>query len=151
MMENGAAKGQSTYGGVSVFKLLSDFKAFLLQGNLILLAIAFIMGGVFANLLKAFIADLITPIIALIVGKPNFEGLFFTIHHSRFMYGDFVNYALTFIITGFAVFFFIAKPYQHFQKEDNSVRNCPECTSAIPSAAMRCPMCTAQITPELAA
>jgi large conductance mechanosensitive channel len=136
-------------GRHSVFKLLTDFKAFLLQGNLILLAIAFIMGTVFATLLKAFIADLITPIIGLIIGKPSFGNLVFTIHHSQFHYGDFINVGLTFIITGFAVFFFIAKPYEHFQKEDTSVRNCPECTSAIPSAASRCPMCTAQIGPAL--
>jgi large conductance mechanosensitive channel len=126
-----------------VFKLLTDFKAFLLQGNLILLAIAFIMGGVFAALLKAFIADLITPIIALIVGKPDFGDLSFTINSSHFAYGDFINVAFTFVVTGLAVFFFIAKPYEHFQKEDTSIKNCPECTSAIPSKATRCPMCTA--------
>ncbi len=128
-----------------MFKLLTDFKAFLLQGNLILLAIAFIMGTVFAAVLKAFIADLITPIIALIIGKPSFGDLSFTINSSHFLYGDFINVALTFVITGFAVFFFIAKPYERFQKADESIKNCPECTSAIPAAATRCPMCTAAI------
>jgi large conductance mechanosensitive channel protein len=126
-------------------KLLTDFKAFLLQGNLILLAIAFIMGTVFAALLKAFIADLITPIIGLIFGKPSFGDLSFTINGSHFLYGDFINVALTFVLTGFAVFFFVVKPYEHFQKEDDAVKPCPECTSTIPTAATRCPLCTAQI------
>ena len=126
-------------------KLLTEFKEFLLKGNLILLAIAFIMGAVFAALLKAFITDLITPIIGLIFGKPDFSGLTFTINSSHFLYGDFINALITFIVTGAAVFFFIAKPYSRFEKVDDSVKNCPECTSAIPAKAIRCPLCTAQI------
>ena len=129
--------------------IVQEFKKFLMRGNLVELAIAFIIGAVFAALVKAFIADLITPIIALIVGKPNFENLTFTINHSQFRYGDFVNYAVTFITTAAVVFFFIFKPYdtmmQRRAKEDTAIKECPECTLKIPSEAKRCPECTAQL------
>lgn len=129
--------------------LLTDFRAFLLKGSLITLAVAVIMGTVFAAVIKALITDLITPIIALIVGKPQFGNLSFTINKSHFLYGDFVNALVTFVLTGFAVYFFIAKPYEFFQKEDASVKNCPECTSSIPAEARRCPLCTAQLLPAI--
>jgi large conductance mechanosensitive channel len=134
---------------MEVVTLLEDFKKFLLKGNLITLAVAFVMATVFALLVKAFIADIITPIIALIFGKPNFEDLSFTINSSHFLYGDFLNNVFTFVTTAAALFFFVVKPYERFQKDDPSVRACPECTSEIPSKASRCPVCTAQITPTL--
>ncbi len=129
--------------------IVQEFKKWIMRGNLVELAIAFIIGAVFANLVKAFIGDLITPIIALIVGKPNFEDLSFTINSSHFLYGDFINYAITFLTTAAVVFFFIFKPYdrlmQRRAKEDPTVKPCPECTSDIPINAIRCPLCTAQI------
>lgn len=128
--------------------LLQDFRKFLVQGNLITLAVAFVMGIVFAALLKAFIADLITPIIALIFGQPNFEGLSFTVNSSHFLYGDFLNAAFVFVTTAAAVFFFVVKPYEAYQArkpQDPGTKDCPECTSEIPVKARRCPMCTAQL------
>ena len=91
--------------------VIEDFKKFLLRGNLVELAVAFVMGAVFATLVKAFIADLITPIIALIFGKPNFGQLSFTINGSHFAYGDFINNLITFLVTAAAMFFFVVKPY----------------------------------------
>ena len=135
--------------------LLQDFKKFLIKGNLVTLAVAFVMGAVFAALVKAFIADLITPIIALIFGKPNFESLSFTINGSHFLYGDFINYLITFVTTAAAVFFFVVKPYESFEarrkpgEDDPTVKECPECTSEIPVNARRCPLCTAQIGPAV--
>jgi large conductance mechanosensitive channel len=127
-------------------RLAEEFKDFLIKGNLVALAVAFVMGVVFAALVKAFIADLITPIIALIFGKPNFANLSFTINSSHFLYGDFINYLITFVTTGFAVFFFVVKPYARFEKkEEPTTKDCPECTSEIPLAAKRCPFCTAAI------
>jgi large conductance mechanosensitive channel len=129
--------------------LVQEFKKWIMRGNLVELAIAFIIGAVFANLVKAFIADLITPIIALIVGKPNFEDLSFTINSSHFLYGDFINYAITFLTTAAVVFFFIFKPYDRLVtqrvKEDPTVKECPECTLNIPIKASRCPECTADL------
>lgn len=129
--------------------MLDEFKQFLVKGNLVTLAVAFVMGVVFSALVKALIADLVTPIIALIVGKPNFSSLSFTINSSHFLYGDFVNALLTFLTTAAAVFFLIVKPYEAWDnrrvKDDPSVKECPECTSSIPAAAKRCPQCTAVI------
>ena len=93
-------------------KLMADFRDFLLKGNLITLAIAFVMGTAFAALLNAFVADLITPIIGMIFGKPDFNAETFTINSSHFFYGSFITAAITFISIGLAVFFFIVKPYE---------------------------------------
>jgi large conductance mechanosensitive channel len=129
--------------------LLQDFKKFLMQGNLVSLAVAFVIGLVFAAVVKALITDIITPIIALIFGKPNFEDLSFTINSSHFLYGDFINAVFTFVVTAAAVFFLVVKPYNAFQArrvtEDPDIKECPECTEDIPARARRCPHCTAQL------
>ena len=92
--------------------MLKEFKDFLLKGNLIELAVAFVMGVAFAAVLNAFVADIITPIIGAIVGKTDFSNLTFTIHHSRFLYGAFITALIQFVSIGAAVFFFIVKPVQ---------------------------------------
>jgi len=131
-----------------VKSLVLEFKKFLLQGNLVTLAVAFIIGTVFAAVVKAFITDMITPIIALIFGKPNFSGLSFSINSSHFLYGDFINVVITFVCTAAAVFFFVVKPYEAFDarrvKEDPAIKACPECLTEIPVKATRCFACTAQ-------
>jgi large conductance mechanosensitive channel len=129
--------------------VVKDFKQFLLRGNLVELAVAFVIGAVFAALVKSFIADLITPIIAMIFGKPDFSTLTFTINGSHFAYGDFINSLITFLTTAAAIFFFVVKPYNALMarraKEDPDSRECPECTTVIPVKARRCPQCTAQL------
>jgi large conductance mechanosensitive channel len=131
--------------------VLQDFKKFLLRGNLVELAVAFIIGAVFAALVKAFIADLITPIVAMIVGQPDFNALHFTINSSTFAYGDFLNNLITFVTTAAVVFFVVVRPYNALMarrtQDDPTSKDCPECTSAIPIKARRCPECTAQLTP----
>jgi len=108
------------------------------------------MGAVFAVLVKSFIADLITPIIALIFGKSDFGQLSFTINGSHFAYGDFINNLVTFLTTAAAMFFFVVKPYNALMarrsEEDPDSKECPECTSTIPVKARRCPQCTAQLS-----
>jgi large conductance mechanosensitive channel len=131
---------------------LEDFKKFLIQGNLVTLAVAFVIGAAFAAVVKALVADIITPIIALIFGQPNFENLSFTINSSHFLYGDFLNAAFAFIATAAAVYFFVVRPYDVVQARrargaDPDLKACPECTSEIPYKARRCPQCTAQLEP----
>jgi len=132
-------------------KWLDDFKKFLMQGNLVTLAVAFVIGSAFAIVVKALVADIITPIIAMIIGKPSFETLTFTINSSVFAYGDFLNVLIAFVSTAAAVFFFVVKPYEALQASrakgaDPDVKECPECTTEIPYRARRCPACTAQLS-----
>jgi large conductance mechanosensitive channel len=130
--------------------MFTELKQFLMRGNLVELAVAFVIGAVFAALVKAFIANLITPIIGMIVGQPNFGALTFSINSSVFAYGDFLNNLITFATTAAVVFFFIVRPYNMLMarraQEDPTSKECPECTSTIPIMARRCPMCTSELT-----
>ena len=90
--------------------MLKEFKDFLMRGNLIELAVAFVMGVAFAAVLNAFVADIVTPIIGAIFGKVDFSSLTFTIHKSRFLYGSFITAVIQFVTIALAVFFFIVKP-----------------------------------------
>jgi len=96
-------------------KILREFKDFILQGSLITLAVAFVMGVAFAALLTAFVADIITPIIGAIFGTSDFSSETFTINGSHFLYGSFINSMITFVSIAAAVFFFIVKPYEIVQ------------------------------------
>jgi len=129
--------------------LLTDFKKFLLRGNVVDLAVAVVIGTAFAAVVSALVRDLLTPIIAVIFGKHDFGALSFTINGSQFRYGDFLNFLITFVSVVAAVFFFVLTPINALMerraKEDPDTRECPECTSAIPIKAIRCPMCTTQI------
>ncbi len=92
--------------------MLKEFKDFLMRGNLIELAVAFVMGVAFAAVLNAFVTDIVTPIIGAIFGKVDFSSLTFTIHKSHFLYGSFITALIQFVTIALAVFFFIVKPTQ---------------------------------------
>jgi large conductance mechanosensitive channel len=135
--------------------LLTDFKKFLLRGNVVDLAVAVVVGTGFAAVVKALVSDLLTPIIALIFGKPNFGQLSFTINSSHFLYGDFINALITFVSIAAAVFFFVVAPVNHLMarraQADPDTKECPECTRPIPIKARRCPECTAVLVAEAGA
>jgi large conductance mechanosensitive channel len=98
-----------------VKKIFDDFKAFLMQGDLVLLAVAFVIGTAFAALVGSFVTDWVTPIIgAIFGGKGPFGSLSFTLHNSVFNYGHFLDATITFVAIAAAVFFFVVKPYQHY-------------------------------------
>ena len=90
--------------------MLKEFRDFLMRGNLVELAVAFVIGLAFAALITSFVNDLIMPIVAMIIGKPDFSGLTFTINDAVFRYGAFVTAAITFVSTAAAIFFFVVKP-----------------------------------------
>ena len=90
--------------------MLAEFKAFLVRGNVVDLAVAVVIGAAFGLVIQAFVADIITPIIAAIFGKPDFSGLTFTINGSVFRYGDFLNALIAFVTVAAAIFFFVVKP-----------------------------------------
>ena len=134
--------------------LFKEFRTFLVRGNLVDLAVAIVVGVAFGALVNALVADLLTPVVAAIFGKHDFSSLAFTIHHSRFLYGHFINAVLTFLAVAAAVFFFVVKPVNHLMAKwkteppaDATVRPCPECLSDIPKAARRCAFCTTEVAP----
>jgi large conductance mechanosensitive channel len=131
-----------------VFK---GFKEFMLKGDLITAAVGLVMALATFALTEALVEDLITPIVAAIIGEPNFGELHFTINGSVFAYGNFINALIVFISTAAAVYFFVVVPYKRYQEMKGvsaKTRPCPECTTAISVAARRCPSCTAVVIPE---
>ena len=90
--------------------MIKEFRDFLMRGNLIELAVAFVMGLAFAALITSFVDDLVMPIVAMIIGKPDFSGLTFTINDAVYRYGAFITAAITFVSTAAAIFFFVVKP-----------------------------------------
>jgi large conductance mechanosensitive channel len=90
--------------------MLREFRDFLMRGNIVALAVAFVIGVAFAAVVTAFVNDLVMPIVAMIIGKPNFNDLTFTINDAVFAYGAFITEVITFIAIAAAVFFFIVKP-----------------------------------------
>ena len=127
----------------------SGFKNFILRGNTIDLAVAFVVGAAFNGMIQSMVKDLITPLIAAIGGNPNFSTYYFTIHHSKFLYGDFLNSFISFMVIALAVFFLVVKPINKLISLSNRLRKapdptdkkCPECLSTIPVQASRCAFC----------
>jgi large conductance mechanosensitive channel len=134
--------------------LITEFREFILRGNLVDLAVAVVLGVAFGAVISAVVADLITPLIAAIGGKPDFSALSFTINGSKFLYGDFLNALITFLTIAAVVFFLVIKPVNHLlsrlkpeTKVDTETRECPRCLSDIPVAATRCAFCTSEVGP----
>ena len=134
--------------------MLKEFRQFLMRGNLVDLAVAVVIGTAFGALVTSFVANLITPIIAAIAGKPDFSNLTFTVNGSVFRYGSFFNALISFVSIAAAVFFFVVKPIDAMTarikgSEESTLRECPECLTEIPTKARRCPACTAQVAPAV--
>jgi large conductance mechanosensitive channel len=116
------------------------------------LAVAVVIGAAFVAVVTAVVADLITPLIAAIGGKPDFSTLTFTVNHSTFKYGAFFNALIAFLVIAAVVYFLIVAPMakvtaRFAKKVEASTRDCPECLSSIPLAATRCMYCTTQVPP----
>jgi len=135
--------------------MLTDFKKFILRGNVVDLAVAVTVGLAFAAVVTAFVNDLITPLIAAIFGKPNFSDLSLTLNHSKFRYGSFINALLSFLLIATVVFFAVVVPLTALMRRLNvlpkdepepETHPCPECLSDIPVAARRCAFCTSEVT-----
>jgi large conductance mechanosensitive channel len=138
---------------------MKGFKQFLLRGNVVDLAVAVVIGAAFGAVISAFVKDLLTPVIAAIIGKPDFSGLYFEVNGSRFLYGDFINAALSFLLVSGAVYFFVVLPIntliQRYRKApapaDPTTKKCPECLSEIPIAARKCAFCASPVGETAAA
>jgi len=132
---------------------MDGFKKFLLRGNIVDLAVAVVIGGAFGAVVAALVKDLITPIVAAIVGKPDFSALTFTINDSKFMYGDFINACLAFLFVAMAIYFFVVLPMNAINARiakgqappDPTTKSCPQCLSTIPIGAKKCAFCTSAV------
>ncbi|MGA7912174.1 MAG: large conductance mechanosensitive channel protein MscL [Candidatus Dormiibacterota bacterium] len=127
---------------------MRGFKAFLLRGNVVDLAVGVVIGVAFGTVVTAFVKDLVTPLIAALGGKPDFASLYFTVNHSKFLYGDFFNALVAFLIVAAVIYFFVVVPFTALvaraHKEppaDPTTKKCPECLSEIPIDARRCAFC----------
>lgn len=127
---------------------MKGFKAFLLRGNVVDLAVGVVIGVAFGAVVTAFVKDLVTPLIAALGGQPDFSKLYFTINNSKFLYGDFINAVIAFLIVAAVIYFFVVMPFtalvSRARKEppaDPTTKKCTECLSEIPIGAKRCAFC----------
>lgn len=129
--------------------MFREFRDFLMRGNIVDLAVAVIIGAAFNAVVQSLVADLLTPLIGAIFGKPDFSALTFTINDSVFTYGNFINQVIAFVIVAAVIFFLVVKPMNRLMArmkpaapEPAATKICPECLSGIPAAATRCAFCT---------
>jgi large conductance mechanosensitive channel len=129
--------------------MLSGFKQFILRGNVVDMAVGVVIGAAFAGVVGAFTKDLLTPLIAALVGKPDFSAITFTVNGSIFALGDFINALISFLLVAAAVYFFVITPVNMLMARMNRAdapvsptsKKCPECLSEIPIEARRCAHC----------
>lgn len=129
-------------------KVIHGYRDFVSRGNVIDLAVAVVIGTAFTAVVNSMVADLMTPVIAAIIGEPDFSNLTFTINGSEFTYGNFINALIAFLSVSIVIYFFVVVPLNHLKAEEEvTTRECPECLSDIPNKATRCAHCTAEVTP----
>jgi len=129
---------------------MKGFKQFLLRGNVVDMAVGVVVGAAFGTVVNSVVKDLLTPFLAAVVRKPDFSAFSFTIHGGKFLYGDFINSVISFLIIAAAVYFAVVLPVnalmarvQHAdQPAPPNTKKCPECLSEIPIEARRCAHCT---------
>lgn len=130
----------------------SEFKEFILRGNVVSLAVAVIIGAAFNDIVNSLVENIITPLIAAIGGQPDFSGIMFEINGSQFGLGKFLNAVVAFLIIALVVFFLVVKPMNALMErskreepEDPMLKKCPFCMTDINVEATRCPNCTSEI------
>ncbi len=132
--------------------MFQEFKNFLMRGNIIDLAVAVVIGAAFTLVVNSLVDDIINPLIAAIVGKPDFSELSFSVRDATVMYGNFLTALINFVLVAGAIFFFVVKPVNAVmartkKAEAATTRACPECLSDIPVAATRCAHCGIAVAP----
>ena len=132
--------------------MLDGFKKFILRGNMVDLAVGVVIGSAFSALVNALVKDLLTPLISAVAKSPDFADLYFRVNGSKFMYGEFLNALISFLLVAAAVYFFVVVPLNAFIKrvrkgasEEITKKTCPQCLSDIPAKATRCAFCTSEV------
>ena len=132
---------------------LGGFRKFILRGNVVDLAVGVVIGAAFGNVVQALVRDLITPLLGVFGGVPDFAAWTLSVGASRLLIGDFLNALLSFLLISAVVYFLVVLPVNTLmdryrpEPQPAPTKECPECTSKIPQAARRCPQCTAQLEP----
>ncbi len=130
---------------------MSGFRKFLMRGNLVDLAVAVVIGVAFNAVVQSLISGLITPLITAITGqKTYFASLSFRLHGSKFLYGDFINALISFVVLAAVVYYLVVAPANRLtamaqRNKQAADRQCPECLSQIPIGARRCMYCTSEV------
>lgn len=125
--------------------MLKEFKAFVLRGNVVDLAVGVVIGAAFGAIVTSLVKDVLTPLLGLL-NVPDFAGRSIGVGDDKILYGNFVNAILSFVIVAAAIFFLVVKPVNRFMlggkpKEAPKVHECPHCLSSIPTAAKVCSHC----------
>jgi large conductance mechanosensitive channel len=132
---------------------MSGFRAFILRGNVVDLAVAVVIGAAFTAIVQQFVRSFLTPLIGMFGGVPDFVEVGFTVNNSRFAVGEFINVLISFLIVAVVVYFLVVLPYSRLRERFQPAtppaptRECPECLSTIPKAARRCSFCTSEVQP----
>jgi large conductance mechanosensitive channel len=128
--------------------ILKGFKDFIVRGSVVDLAVGVMVGAAFNGVINSLVKDLMTPLIAAIFKQPNFSTFSFAIRGSQFLYGDFINNLISFLITAATIYFFVVVPINKLSRmrkgppAEATTKTCPECLSSIPVKAHRCAYCT---------
>ncbi len=126
--------------------MLKGFRDFILRGNVVELAVAVIIGAAFTGIVNSLVGDIINPLIAAIVGKPDFSALTLSLHGGVIKYGNFLNAAIAFILIASTVYFAIVLPTNALLLRlrgpaPSTTKPCPQCLGDIPLLATRCKFC----------
>jgi len=133
--------------------MFKGFREFVLRGNVVDMAVGVVIGAAFGAIVTALVKDLLTPLIAALVGKPDFSGYVFEVNGSKFLYGDFINAVVSFLLIAAAIYYFVVLPvnalmariHQNEPAAAPDKKQCPECRSDIPIAARKCAYCTSVV------
>jgi large conductance mechanosensitive channel len=134
--------------------MLKGFRQFIPRGNVLDLAVAVVIGAAFGAVVTAFVTNILTPLIAAIVGKPDFSAFYFSANGAVISYGVFLNALIAFLLVAAAVYFFMIAPMNAWKARaarsavpaDPTSKKCPECLSEIPIAARRCAFCSSVVS-----
>ena len=132
--------------------MISQFREFIMRGNIVDLAIAVVLGAAFGAVIASFVADILTPLLGL-VGLPDFTEAAVKVGDAQVRYGQFINALISFVAIAVAIFLFVVKPMnaidarrQPGDEDGPATKTCTECASEIPEAARRCPNCTSKLS-----
>jgi large conductance mechanosensitive channel len=124
--------------------MIREFREFALKGNLLELAVAFVLGVAFTAVVTSLVEDVIMNLVAAVAGKPDFSDLTFSVGDGTIRYGAFLTALVTFLIIAF-VLFLIVKAFSRLMPQKATSRDCPHCMSSIPIAASACSFCTRDV------